>query len=556
MTLMAEDTGVFKRLEEFVSAELASRGHTGSSVSVVKKNEIVWAKGFGHSNAEAGTPATPDTVYRCASVTKPVVTFGLLQLMEKGKFHLDDPVNHHLDVKIRTEFEEQPTIRDLLTHNSGMPTRVPPIFLEKDEAPNLRDYIRDAARTVRPPRESWAYCNTGFAIVGHLIELFSGLPYDEYLRRNVLGPLEMDSSDFELTPKLRGRLAQGYKRAGGPDKPLQPVEPYVLGMRPEDPAGSMFSTVMDLAKFVVANMNGGAYKGKRVLGEETVEKMHRLQAGSGGSRSGMALTWFRSIHDGHAMLSHTGGLPDYTNHVAFYPEEGVGICWLSNLQDGSGWRPPAPTALRIVARERPRVDPEAFQAVPENWRSLVGVYGDETRKSYVTVQNGFLLLDGALILDRVDRARYRVHGARSDGYELTFEYNEDGVAKQYDLGTAAIPRYVEEKIKVEEGADLTGTWRGEYHDSSGFHTVELAIDGPTSARATDTEGNWVALEEFRAEAGKVSGGARFTIPEEFARWGTEKEISVRFELAAVGGKLKGLIRSGVSALPLTLERTC
>jgi len=113
---------------------------------------------------------------------------------------------------------------------------------------------------------------------------------------------------------------------------------------------------------------------------------------------------------------------------------------------------------------------------------------------------------------------------------------------------------VEEKIQVEEGADLTGTWRGEYYNSSGFHTVELVIDGSTSARATDMEGNWVPLEEFRAEAGKISGGVRFTIPEEYARWGTEKEIKVRFELAAVGGKLRGLIRSGVSALPLTLER--
>jgi CubicO group peptidase (beta-lactamase class C family) len=554
---MGRDPAIFERIEKLVSAELESRKHPGSSVSVMMGDKMVWADGFGHSNIEEGAPATPETVYRCASVTKPVVTTGFLQLMEKGKFQLDDPVNDHLNVKIKTKFEETPTIRDLLTHYSGMPTRVPPLFIRKEEALTLRDYIEEAARAVQPPLKSWAYCNTAFAIVGHLIELFTGHPYDSYVRDNVLKPLKMDSSDFELTPVIEGSLAQGYKRAGGPDQPLQAVEPYILGTIPQDPAGSLYSTVKDLANFVIANMNCGVCEGHRVLREETVEEMHRLQASPGDSMSGMALSWFRNLHDGHVMLSHTGGLPDYTNHVAFYPDLKIGVCWLSNLNDGSGWRPPAPTALRIAAGEFASFNPETFQTVPDEWRSIVGAYGSRDQKVTVKAVNGFLLLEGMgapLYLEKTDGSRYLVHGTHNDGYELTFEYDDEGVAKQFDLGNSVVPRYAEEEIHIDESADLTGSWRGEYVDSLGFHALDLEVESATQATVTDMEGRRVALSDFKAENGRISGTCSFSLPAEYARWGTEDELQVEFELAAVNDQLKGLIRTRGFAVHLILEK--
>jgi len=318
------DNEVLEDVERFVEAELACRKHPGSSLSVIRGGEVVWAKGFGYADVDEKVRAKPETVYRCASVTKPVVTVGLLQLMEKGKFDLDDEVNSHLDVKIRGVQGEEPTIRDLLTHRSGMPTRVPPIYLLDEEPLTMRGYIESAAWAVRPRGEKWAYCNTAYMIVGYLIELFSGVTYDRYVAENVLEPLEMSSSAFTLTPEIRGNLAQGYKRAGGPENALIPVSPYLLGTMPEDPAGSLYSTVLDLANLVIMNMGGGRFKGRCILKEETVKEMHRLQAPSGNSRSGMGLTWFYSIHDGHIMLSHTGGLPDLHQQRLLLPPGGGG----------------------------------------------------------------------------------------------------------------------------------------------------------------------------------------------------------------------------------------
>ncbi|MFW6109100.1 MAG: serine hydrolase domain-containing protein [archaeon] len=541
MLIRLVDDKVIAEIDRFVEAELDSRGHPGSSISLIENEEIVYASGYGYMDVDDEKLATAETVYRCASVTKPVVTTGFLQLWERGLFGLDDAVSDHLDVEIRDIDGEEPTIRDLLTHRSGMPTRVPPIYLMEEEPYSMRGYLEDAARCVRPRGEKWAYCNTGFMMVGYLIEHFTGQSYDDYLTEKVLNPLDMKFSSFTLTEKVKPRLAQGYKRAGAVGNPLIPVEPYIIGSKPEDPAGSMYSTVLDLGKFVAMNLSGGVYNSKRIIEEETLKEMQRLQAPSGESRSGMGLTWFYTIHDGHVMLNHTGGLPDFTNNVCFYPEEGVGVCWLSNLRDGSGWRPPSPTVLRLMLGEKPRIDTGSFQSVPWNWDKITGEYGDELGKSVIKVVNGFLTMDEKLLLERISDSVYRVHGPSHDGEELTFEYDSEGYVKQFCLGVMEMPRYEPFKVEVDTGLELTGRWGGEYYDSSGFHDVVLDIrDDSSGSIIIDAEE--IALEDFKAEDGIVKGSLSYRIPEIYARWGTVDRVEMNIELKATEGYLKGVLR--------------
>ncbi|MBD3206801.1 serine hydrolase [Candidatus Bathyarchaeota archaeon] len=548
------DEDIIKEIERFVDAELGGRKHPGSSLSLIDGDNIVWSKGFGYSNVDEKSSASPTTVYRCASVTKPVVTVGLLQLMEEGEFNLDDEVNRHLDIKIRDVNGEQPTIRDLLTHQSGMPTRVPPIFLMEEEPLTMRSYIESAARSVRPRGEKWAYCNTAYMIVGYLIELFTSQSYDEYVTEKVLKPLGMNSSAFTLTTAIEKKLAQGYKRAGGPENPLFPVSPYLLGTVPEDPAGSLYSTVLDLANFLIMNMNGGVFKGKKVLEEETINEMQKLQVSSGNSRSGMGLTWFYTIHDDHIMLNHTGGLPDFTNNVCFYPEERIGVCWLSNLQDGSGWRPPSPTVLRIALGEDPPIEPEAIQKIPENWNLISGIYGDELNKTVIQPQNGFMIMDDRLLLESITDFIYRVHGPSHDGDELTFELDEKGSVTQFCLGTIVMPRYLPPLWAVDESLELIGSWVGEYYDSTGFHRLELDIKGPSKGDVITPSGETIELSDINAQKGKVTGSFKYVIPEEYARWSTTKQADVKFEFTATDGKLKGVIRTNRGSAFIEMEK--
>jgi len=542
----------YDEIERLISAELAGRRHPGSSVSIIKGKDVVWSRGFGYANIREGVAATPETTYGCASVTKPVVTTGFLQLMERGKFGLDDKVNSHLDVKIRDIKGDEPTIRDLLTHYTGMPTRVPPLSLLGEKPLSMKEYISSAARQVKPRGEAWAYCNTAFTIVGYLIKQYSGVDYDDYLKEHVLKPLEMTSSDFELSPMITAKLAQGYKRDGGPEKPLLVNTRYVLATEPADPAGSMYSTVLDLGKFISMNLNGGEFNRRRVLKEETISEMHRLQAPTGKSRSGMGLTWFRTIHHDNVMLYHTGGLPDYTNYVCFYPELGVGVCWLSNLQDGSSWRPPAPTALRMAAGlNTPAVCP---QSPPANWEKITGTYGNEQIQLNIRVINGYLTLGDRLILEKVDELRFKVHGPSNDGEELTLEYGEDGYVTQIDLGTSYYRRYKPEVQQVDVGAELTGVWVGEYYDAYGFHGVEIRIANRGNATISDTTGEYVKIENFRAELGQVLGQCKFRIPREYARWGTNDYADVKIILKAWNGKLTGSLSSEDGTTNMTLVK--
>lgn len=543
----------FEAVERFISAEITGRRHPGSSVAIVKDGEVVWSSGFGYADLRNGVKATPETIYGCASVTKPFITVGFLQLMEKGKFSLDDAVNEHLNVKIRDIRGDEPRIRDLLTHYTGMPTRVPPLYLLGEEPADVNDYIHSSARMVRPRGEAWAYCNTAFTILGQLIKQFTGVEYDEYVKENILKPLDMKSSDFELSPTITARLAQGYKRAGGPENPILSMPPYYLGMKPADPAGSLYSTVLDLSKFLAMNMNGGTYNGKRLLKEETIADMQRLQAPTGKSRSGMGLTWFRTIHDDHVMLYHTGGLPDFTNHVCFYPEEKLGVCWLSNMQDGSSWRPPAPTVLRIALGGE-RV-PEYLQSPPANWEKLAGTYGDDLGRTTIRIVNGYLTLGDRLTLERLDDSRYRVHGPSNDGEELTFEYSADGSVTQFDLGTSYHRRYAPAVHKVDYGADLAGDWSGEYYDHYGFHTINLRITGRTTATVSGPNGEYTPLRGFRAELGYATGQSTFRIPREYARWGTNDYADIKIELKAAEGKLVGLLIGPNGASELTLGKS-
>jgi len=541
---------------------MESRHVPGFSVAVVKGEDIVWSKGFGYSNLEREIPASPETVYRVASVSKPVIATGLLQWMERGRFHLDDPVNELIDdVKIQTEFEEQPTVRNLLSHTSGLPVHVDPICFDLSETVTLEEMIRKSAIAVYPPNERIVYSNTAFNIVGYLVGLFAGEPYPRYMKRGLFEPLEMNSSSFEQTPRIRRLMAQPYS-CKKPGEALKAVRPWYGGSLPEKPCGSLFSSVIDLGHFLIAQMNGGLYKGERILKEETIKEMHKLQASAGASRSGYALAWKRTWHYGNLMLSHTGGNLGWTAHVAFYPELKTGIVILCNLNDNSGWRPPAREALRLVIGGTISFDPGSIKVdiVPEQWRKLAGTYTREFRNVHIKIENGNLVLERGsekAYLERLDEERYLVHGGGSDGMELTFEFDEKGFSKQIDLETETFQRFIEDRRPIDEGAVLTGIWHGNYVHPYGYFKMELRIDSDTRASATDMAGEFKTLSNFEAKNGRVTGGFRFKNIPGYVGWGAD-EMEANLDLVAIEGRLEGrmTIKSdiGESTVPLILSK--
>jgi len=180
----------------------------------------------------------------------------------------------------------------------------------------------------------------------------------------------------------------------------------------------------------------------------------------------------------------------------------------------------------------------------------------------VKVENGYLILEGMegeVLLEKVDESRYLVHGTHFEGYELTFEFDEKGNAKQFDVENQVVPRYVEEPLTIDEKANLIGSWRGEYVHPYGFFSLDLDIESVTRGTATDMEGRRLPLTEFKAEKGKVTGTYRFAPPRDYTGWGAG-EFQVKIELVGVDNELKGLMTFASKraasrlATPLTLKR--
>ncbi len=309
------------------------------TVALTDRQGELWSGAFGVSNLWARTPASTHTVYLIGSTFKAQSTVALLQQMERGAFSLDDPVSDYLDdLVIRGEDPNDPvTFRHLLTHTSGMPVDFGPHPVWGETAPLPLDrYLRDSLRVEAPPLQEVVYSNMAYSLVGHLVEKFSGVPYKAYIRQEVWGALEMNSTAFDPTPAMVERLAVPYV----PDEGTGRNVPAVRLKANVWPAGIVYGTVLDQAKWVRFNLGDGTWEGRRLLKESTLEEMHTLQyeslagepmgGGWGYQDPGYGLTWWVSTHEGERFFAHSGSVPGYTAFASGNRTRGFGVAFLTN----------------------------------------------------------------------------------------------------------------------------------------------------------------------------------------------------------------------------------
>lgn len=309
-------------------------------------DRIVWTRSAGLSNVRVKTPAACDTVYLIASTFKTMSATALLQLMEQGKFKLDDRVNDYLtEFQIEGENKRYPvTFRNLLTHTSGLPTDFGRHAVWEDQVPSsLADYLRGKLRLARRPGTRVLYSNIAFTLVAYLVEKFSGLPFKDYMRKNVFGPIEMRDTAFEPRADMAERLAIPYmpvRRRPGLFRPVDWVKADAW------PAGVVYGTAVDQARWLMAAVNGGAYKGRRILSESTFREMTRRQydrfAGpiNGGwlnETSGYGLAWWVSTLEGQKIIAHSGSVNGYTAFLAGNLNRKTGVAILTNGNKAHRW---------------------------------------------------------------------------------------------------------------------------------------------------------------------------------------------------------------------------
>ncbi len=254
----ADQAAVAAALERLIAHEMSDKHLPALSIALVDDQEVVWARGFGYANESDSTPATAQTVYRVGSVSKLFTDIAVMQLAERGAIDLDAPVTRYIpDFKPRNPFGKAITLRQLMSHRAGL-VREPPLgHYFDDTSPSLAATVRSLNSTalVYAPESRSKYSNAGIAAVGYALERTQREPFAQYLTRAVLAPMGMRRSSFEAVSNLSNGLA-GAQMLTYQGRTF-PAPTFALGMAP---AGSMYTTVTDLGRFLSVSGIAGSWR--------------------------------------------------------------------------------------------------------------------------------------------------------------------------------------------------------------------------------------------------------------------------------------------------------
>jgi CubicO group peptidase (beta-lactamase class C family) len=314
-------------IDALVEEQVRSFELPGAVVVVVHGGEVVHSRGYGYADLEAGRSFDAATsVFRTASVSKLFTATAVMQLVEQGRIDLDADVNTYLDFRLPDSYAEPITMRHLLTHTAGFDERLLGSSASRRRPEDVltpRQYLTspDAARRVRPPGRVISYSNYGMALAGYIVERVSSKPFAQYVDDHIHAPLGMTRSSFvePLPARLEGDRVRAYRFHGGRHEALP------ITFESDGPAGSQFSTGADVARFMLANLNGGELDGVRILGVDALRQLHAQAFTHHPALPGWTLGFTEYRLHGRRMIGHGGDLPGYHNQLTLVPEEDLGV---------------------------------------------------------------------------------------------------------------------------------------------------------------------------------------------------------------------------------------
>jgi CubicO group peptidase (beta-lactamase class C family) len=371
---------------------------TNLAIALVDGQDTVWEQGFGYANLQARTPVTPDTAFCVGSVAKLFTATAIMQLVEQGKIDLDAPLVDSLpEYSVRTRFPEAGpiTIRDILTHHSGLPCD----FWVQDCRPSLgRDrwfsqtlqLLKDAY-VANPPGFIHSYSNVGFCVLGSVIEKASGMSYEQYMQEQILAPLGMRNAAYTSSSLDQESMAMAYV-GGKPDTRLA-----IDG----DPAGGLWGSVRDMASFMKMALADGITPSGRFLRAGTMAEMLRPQNAETPMDLDfrMGLGWELDEIAGSLTAEHGGDARFYHSYLRILPEEKLGVFAISGSHESMSLvRTLATTTLkRALEVKTGKVEQapaaaakETVALSAEDLESVPGFYATESGLIQVIARNGNL----------------------------------------------------------------------------------------------------------------------------------------------------------------------
>lgn len=369
--LTAEDISIF--LDGFMPQQLEQADIAGAVVAVVKDGQLLFARGYGYSDYQKKVPVSAEnTLFRPGSISKLFTWTSVMQLVEQGKLQLDRDVNDYLDFKMPAKFGKPTTLRDIMTHRSGLEETIKDLFVgsEKDLRP-LSEYLPShLPHQIFPPGTIPAYSNYATTVAAYIVQRVSGQPFEDYVEQHIFQPLNMTHATFRqpLPENLKSFMSNGYSRASQGAKPFENVEVA--------PAGSLSASAESMSHFMIAHLQNGHYGDVQILKPETAEQMHARQDGWPPTMNAQALGFYEESRNGHRIIGHAGDTEYFHSDLHLIPDANVGFFVSYNSAGRDDVSPREVLFQKFLDRYFPFTIPNdpTLSTAAEDAKQVAGVY--------------------------------------------------------------------------------------------------------------------------------------------------------------------------------------
>jgi CubicO group peptidase (beta-lactamase class C family) len=316
-----------ERLRRFAESQVIERQVPSVAIAVAKDGKILWEEGFGWADRERRIPATANTMYSLASISKPVTATALMTLVGTGAVDLDHPINEYLgNVPIRAAVGDAAaaTVRRVANHSSGLPEHYQFFYANEPwRRPAPEETIARYGVLMTAPGEQYQYSNLGYGILSYVISLRSGEPFGDYVRKHVFLPLGMIRSSIGLEPSLADFVAIRYGKDGLPIPPYETDHPG---------ASEVYTSAHDLVRFGMFHLKEHLADQIAILPDSMIDAMHTPTMSVGEGR-GYGVGFETQETGGYAVISHDGDMPGVRTEFRLIPSERLVVVVLANAED-------------------------------------------------------------------------------------------------------------------------------------------------------------------------------------------------------------------------------
>lgn len=475
---------VIEDIDKFMTEKYPAN-QPGAAILVAHNDKVIFRKGYGLANLNPDQPVTPDMVFRIGSITKQFTSTAILKLAEQGKIDLKADITKYL-----TDFStpgKTVTVEQLLNHTSGIKsyTSLPDAMSKKGLYISPADMMKiiQTQPSDFAPNDQWLYNNSGYFLLGMIIEKVSGMTYGEYVQKNLLKPAGMKST-FTDDSNLPTNVAKGYMKSGATEFKaadyIHPSIPYS--------AGAIFSTVDDLWKWNQAVFN---YK---LVKKESLEKAWTPTKLNSGKLVGYGYAWQFGWMGNAKAIGHGGAIDGYLTMELYVPDQKIYVCILSNSMTVNPEEYTYQVA-EIVAGISKAKEPEILSVTETALDEYAGVYQISDKEDRIITRKGTQLFS-----QRTGGTKFEIFPYGKDVFffknspsRLTFLRNTAGKIEAVELKSRDfIPQRAERtnkaipagRTEIELAGEIFDNYVGEYELAPGFIIKIWREDKKFKAQAT------------------------------------------------------------------------